>query len=510
MLSSCATLQKDFPRAESHALPPATDTGTALYVGSEVGQRQGQSGFRLLTLSTNALLSRIALIDHAAHSLDLQYYIYHNDATGRLVTQHLLSAADRGVRVRLLLDHLKIAPKEAALLEVLDAHERVEVRFFNPFSTRSPGALSIATEMMMEGRRLNRRMHNKLLVEDNVVAILGGRNIGDDYFDASSDLRFRDLDLVAIGPVVPAASASFDQYWNAEFSYPLKAFKARHATAAEIEAARQELTRDVRAFEQSDYAKEVSEDLPDGPSAARRGDWFWGPAELVADKPEKVEADTKEDHARRIRIGPRLKTVMDEAQHELLLISPYFIPGDRGTAYFTALEQRGVQVKVLTNSLASTDEPLVHAAYVHYRKDLLAGGVQLYELKPAAVEQQKTTAAAESSGISLHAKAFQVDRRYVFVGSLNIDPRSRLLNTEIGVIVDCPPLAEAVTEYFGTATQPGNAYELVLEPPTDPHGKLRWQPSDGKGEEHAHEPGANPKRRMQVALMRLFPIDGLL
>ena len=201
---------------------------------------------------------------------------------------------------------------------------------------------------------------------------------------------------------------------------------------------------------------------------------------------------------------------MDEAKVEMMLISPYFIPGDTGTAYLAGLAQRGVTVKVLTNSLASTDEPLVHAAYVHYRRELLAGGVHLYELKPAAVEKQKTTAAAESSGISLHAKAFQVDRRYVFIGSLNLDPRSRLLNTEMGVIVDCPPLAEALTQFFETATLPGNAYALKLDPPGEVHGHLSWQEQGKPGEDHGHEPGANPKRRLQVAVMRMFPIDGLL
>jgi putative cardiolipin synthase len=426
------------------------------------------------------------------------------------VAQHLLTAADRGVRVRLLLDHLKVSPEEAALFEVLDAHERIEVRFFNPFSSRSPGPLSMVTEMVMDGRRLNRRMHNKLLVADNVVAVLGGRNIGGEYFDASSDLRFRDLDVVAIGAVVPAASQSFDQYWNSEFAYPMAAFKTRRVGADELAQARKALKDDVRAFEQSDYAEAVMEDLPEGPSAARRGEWFWGSAELVADKPEKVEADPEGERSRTLRIGPRLKALMDEASSELKLISPYFVPGDTGTAFLAGLERRGVQVKVLTNSLASTDEPMVHAAYVHYRRDLVVGGVQIYELKPDAKAAQESTAKASSSGISLHAKAFEVDGRYVFIGSLNLDPRSRLLNTEMGVIVDSPELAAAVTQYFDTAALPANAYEVALDPPT-PQGTLIWRASNDQGEErHTIEPQASPKRRVQVMVMRLFPIDGLL
>jgi putative cardiolipin synthase len=356
-----------------------------------VGQRQGQSGFRLLTLSTNALLSRIALIDHAAHSLDLQYYIYHNDATGRLVTQHLLSAADRGVRVRLLLDHLKIAPRKRRCSRSWTRHERVEVRFFNPFSTRSPGALDRDRDDD-GGARLNRRMHNKLLIEDNVVR------------DPRRPQHRRRLFRRELGPALPRPRPgrdrarwcrprprAFDQYWNAEFSYPLKAFKARHATDGEIEEARQALTRDVRAFEQSDYAKEVSEDLPDGPSAARRGDWFWGPAELVADKPEKVEADTKEDHARRIRIGPRLKTGDGRG-------------ATRAAADLALLHPRRSRHCVLQRARAArrAGEGPDQLARVHRRaararrlralpQGPAGGGVQLYELKPAAVEQQKTT-----------------------------------------------------------------------------------------------------------------------
>jgi putative cardiolipin synthase len=461
-----------------------------------------------MTLSTNALMSRIALSDHAEHSIDLQYYIFKNDATGRLVAQRLLSAADRGVRIRILLDHHKVE-NEIGMLEALDAHDQIEVRLFNPYNTKEPTLVSKVSQFVLEGQRLNRRMHNKSFIVDNVVAVVGGRNIGDDYFDASDETKFRDLDLIAIGSVVRDASRSFDAYWNSDAAYPLAAFRTKHKDKGDLAKLREDLVKDVRSFAQSDYAQAVMNELPSGPTADRRGEWFWGPAELVADQPEKVQA--KGDR-RDLRIGPKLKTEVDATRSELLLMSPYFIPGDEGAAYLTGLAKRGVAVKVLTNSLASTDEPAVHSAYVHYRHPLLEGGVEIYELRPSPLENQGLTSQGASSGISLHAKAFVVDRKTVFIGSMNMDPRSRLLNTEMGLIVDCPPLADAVTRFFTTATSPANAYKVTLEAGNGTeHGHLLWTWTDRDAPlTTVHEPGASPKRRVQVALLRLLPIDGIL
>jgi putative cardiolipin synthase len=503
-LQACSTLPPSSDKAQTHHLAPATDTASAQYAHAEVNQHQHQSGFRLLTLSTNALLSRVALADHAAHSIDLQYYIFANDMTGHLMMQHLLAAADRGVRVRMLIDDNNFDDKDH-LFEALDSHPNIEIRLFNPFQTRDPSLLSRATQFMLEWRRLNRRMHNKSFIVDTNVAVIGGRNIGDPYFDAGSDTHFRDLDVVAIGPVVQQASEAFDAYWNCDAAYPLNQLKKTDASGQQLTAARELLKRDARAFAQSDYAQSVLDELPDGPTADKRGAWFWGDAQLVADQPEKIEA-THDVPA--LRIGPQLKTMLDSAQHEILATTPYFIPGDAGTQHLVSLAQSGLSIKILTNSLASTDETAAHAGYVHYRKTLVEGGVQLYELKPSSGQSQPSTSLGQSSGISLHAKTIVVDSRQVFIGSLNMDQRSKLLNTEMGVIVDSPGLAKAVSDFFQTATQPSNAYQLSIDPASH---QLTWQAQDdGKPVTYHSDPGATTKRRTEVTVLRLFPIDGLL
>jgi len=503
-LQACSTLPAPEDKEQTHHLPPATDTASARYTHAEVDKHQHQSGFRLLTLSTNALLSRVALADHAMHSIDLQYYIFANDMTGHLMLQHLLAAADRGVRVRILIDDNNFDDKDH-LFEALDSHPNIEIRLFNPFQTRNPSLVSRFTQFMLEWRRLNRRMHNKSFIVDNEVAIVGGRNIGDPYFDAGSDTHFRDLDVVAIGPVVQQASEAFDGYWNCDAAYPLNKLKKTDGSDQKLVAARQLLQQDVRAFAQSDYAQSVLDELPDGPTADKRGAWFWGDAELVADQPEKIEAKHDEPA---LRIGPRLKAMIDSAQHEILATTPYFVPGDAGTKHLVSLAQSGITVKILTNSLASTDETAAHAGYVHYRKAIVSGGVELYELKPSSGQSQPSTSLGQSSGISLHAKTIVVDSRQVFIGSLNMDQRSKLLNTEMGVIVDSPGLAKAISDFFQTATQPSNAYRVEIAPTSH---QLIWEADDeGKPVTYQDDPGATTKRRAEVTLLRMLPIEGLL
>lgn len=506
-LAACAPPRPDLVKQPSTALPPATNTPGARYVHTEAARHLDQSGFRLLTRSNNALMSRISLADHAEHSIDLQYYIFNNDETGRLVAQRLLLAADRGVRVRLLVDDIN-AGDTLNMLDALDTHPNMEVRRFNPFATRKPSMLSKATQFLLDGHRLNRRMHNKSFIVDGNVAIIGGRNIGNDYFDASDATNFRDLDLIAIGPVVKQASRAFDEYWNCDAAYPVTAF-GEHADHYDLAKLRKELAQDARSFAQSDYAQAILEEDFNGATADRPGKWFWGPAELVADQPESIDA-TKDQPG--LRIGPDIKAMTDSARHSLRLISPYFIPGDIGTRYLGSLAQRGIDVKVLTNSLASNDEPAVYSGYSRYRRRLLESGVQLYELRPAEGAPQRATAGGTSSGVSLHAKAVVVDNRKVFIGSMNMDARSRVLNTEMGIIVDSAPLAAAVIHFFDAATLPTSAYRVVLIPQGEPHaGDMQWQASkDGKPVTFDHDPDATVQRRAEVQLLKLLPIESLL
>ena len=503
---ACSSLRKDFVKEPSTAVPPSHDTPSSRYIEGELKQHADLSGFRLLTRNTNALMSRVALIDHAAHTIDMQYYIFADDDTGRLVAQRLIAAADRGVRVRLLLDDMTFDDSRH-VFDALDAHANIEVRRFNPFNTTSPSLPSKIGQFIVEGQRLNRRMHNKSFIVDNVVAIVGGRNIGDAYFDASYDTNFTDLDVVAIGSVVPQASKAFDAYWNSDAAYPVSAFKDAHVTDADLARLREQLRAHARAFAESDYAQAALEEFPNGPTADRRGEWFWGPGELVADEPEKIE--TSKD-VPTFRIGPKVRQILDAAKQDVYITSPYLVPGDSGTAYLTGLAGRGVDVAVLTNSLASTDEPAAYAGYSHYRTKLLEGGVRLYEMRATPSSAQAATAYGTSGGIALHAKAIIVDMRYVFVGSMNMDQRSKLLNTEMGVIVDCPPLATAVTEFFRKAIAPDNAYQVIVAGSGHP-GQLQWLvESHGIRTVIDSEPEASAGRKFEFELLRLLPLDGLL
>ena len=505
VLGACATLRTDVPKPASSAIAGVADSASTRYVAGEIAAHPGESGFRVLQGNANALMSRVVLADSARHSIDVQYYIFVNDSTGRLLAQRLLSAADRGVRVRILLDDLDIS-KEDRLLDALDAHPNIEVRLFNPFRFRQRSLLSKAGQFLIEGARLNRRMHNKSFIVDGMQAIVGGRNIGDAYFDAGDDVHFRDLDVLAIGPVVPQVAAMFDRYWNSDAAFPVTAYGA-DANADHLARLRDRLLREARAFSESDYAQAAAEEMPNGPSAERKGAWYWGDARLVADDPEKVDPDVERNT---MHIAPAVKTVLDGARQQALLVSPYFIPGKLGVQLLAALAQRGAEIEVLTNSLAATDEPEVHAGYARYREDLLDAGIALYEFKPIGGRTGQR-AYGTSSGVSLHAKTMVVDHHQVFVGSMNFDPRSRSLNTEMGVIVDSPGLAGAIERFFASASAPDNAYHVVLDAGDGGSKTMQWITREGEVERrYTHDPQTSVWKRTKVQLLGLLPIEGLL
>jgi putative cardiolipin synthase len=507
-LCACSTLRTDFVKKPSAAIAPIADTPATRYVQAEIAAHPGQSGFRLLVSNQNALMSRIVLTDQARHSIDLQYYIFANDATGRLLAQRLLAAADRGVRVRVLLDDIDIA-NEDDLLNALDVHPNIEVRLFNPFRYRQRSMPSKIAQFLLEGARLNRRMHNKSFIVDCMQAIVGGRNIGDAYFDVGDDVHFRDLDALAIGPVVPEIAASFDTYWNSDAVFSVRAYSGDAATRQNLAHARAALGRSARTFSESDYAQALAWELPNGPSADQRGGWLWGDARLIADSPQKADPD-EDPHA--AHIDHQIRGVLDAARQQALLVSPYYIPGDEGVSLLETLRGRGVDIKVLTNSLAATDEPEVLAAYARYRRRLLRAGVELYEFRPIG-GTNAGSALGRSSGVSLHAKAMVVDHHEVFIGSMNFDPRSRYLNTEMGVIADSPALAAAVEQFFAHATTPQNSFQVVLEPASGVSSwrAMRWIGTvDGKTVQYSHDPDVSAWKRVEADLMRFLPIEGLL
>ena len=500
----CASLPTDVARSDSRALRDTEATRLGQASRSVLQAHPDQSGFRPLRSGVDALLARIVLAEAAQRSLDVQYYIWHDDFTGRHFANALLRAADRGVRVRVLLDDVGVQTNDETLLN-LDAHPQVEIRLFNPVATRSFRMLGMLTDFS----RANRRMHNKAFVADNQAAILGGRNIGDEYFGASDEVLFGDLDVLTIGPGVGDVSEAFDRFWNASASIPVSALLGRSGQAAELDALRARLAAFIESQRDSPYVARAQAQLAERMVSDRDG-VFWGSARLLYDDPAKIDRppEVTEGH-----LLPQFAAQGSPTRSELLIVSPYFVPGDGGVARLRGLVERGVRVTVLTNSLAATDVGAVHAGYQRYREGLLEAGVNLYELRPDAVTEVGAKAKKEGiagSRASLHAKTFVFDRRAVFIGSLNLDPRSVRLNTEIGVVCESPPLAEDLS-----ASIERNLDQVAwrLERIADPSGTVRieWLESGPGGtRRHVSEPEVSAWRKLSVWLLGLLPIESQL
>jgi putative cardiolipin synthase len=504
ILGGCASLPSNVERNESHALQDTATTTLGRQIGAALQTHPGQSGFRPLKSGVDALLARILLADTAQRSLDVQYYIWHDDLTGRLFANALLRAADRGVRVRVLLDDVGAQANDEVLLN-LDSHPNVEIRLFNPVASRSFRGLDMLTDFS----RVNRRMHNKAFVADNQAAILGGRNIGDEYFEASSEVAFGDLDVLTVGPVVDEVSSAFDQFWNALSSYPITALLGQSVDSEGLAALRADLATYVEANRDSPYIAHAGSRLAEE-SASGRYDFSWGKAHLLYDDPSKISRapEVTEGH-----LMPQFSGIGSQIGQELLIISPYFIPGKTGVAWLRGLVERGVRVTVLTNSLAATDVGVVHSGYQRYREALLEGGIVLYELKPGAVQAAKPEKKAKgygSSRASLHAKSFVFDRSSVFIGSLNLDPRSIQLNTEIGVVCESKPLAEDIS---GALERNLDSIAWRLERVVDASGSahIEWIEARDEGERrYSAEPEVSAMRRFSVWFLGLLPIESQL
>jgi len=498
LLAGCAQLppRPDLPAAA--ALEPSESTPLDQATAPLEAQHPGQSAFRLVVEGTEAFVSRVQSARMAARSLDVQSYIWHMDLTGTFFIQELLLAADRGVRVRLLLDDMD-ARNDNDMLAALAAHPNIEVRTFNPFASRS-GAMRFMAEATTSFERINRRMHNKSWIADNRLAIVGGRNVGDEYFGASEGVNFIDLDFAMIGPVVREASVSFDRYWNSPSAYPIETLDPAAVTADALDRLREKLRSHSAQAEQSRYAQALRAD--DAIERMVAGDWpmQWSANfRFVSDDPLKVTM--KERDAKRTNVGATLVPLVAAAEKQLSIISPYFVPGEEVTTRFGNMAGSGTAVRILTNSLAANDVAAVHGGYSRHRKDLLEGGVQLWELKPLPGSEDNASFFG-SSGASLHTKAFAVDSRGLFVGSYNLDPRSTWLNCEQGVFAQSEPLAVQLEEIFDRQTAGEHAWHVSLE-----EGKLQW--TDGH-ETVDHDPHASWGRRFQAWLARTLRLDAQL
>jgi len=431
----------------------------------------------------------VLLARAAERSLDVQYYIWHADTSGGLLAHELWQAAERGVRVRLLLDDNNTRGADEAIA-ALDAHPNIEVRLFNPYANRGFRLGELATDFA----RLNRRMHNKSFTADNQAAIVGGRNVGDEYFGADSPVEFADLDVLAVGAVVPEVSAAFDAYWNSESAYPAASLIDQAGQLRPLE--RIEEQPDAARYLQAVRATPLVQMLLSGSLPLE-----WAAARVVQDDPAKVLHPPEKTE---LHLLPRLEKAMGKPLRELDLVSPYFVPTKDGAAALTALAESGVRVRVLTNSLAATDVSPVHAGYAKYREELLRAGVRLFELKPN-VEDVKTKdkgRGAGNSDASLHAKTFGVDRSRIFVGSFNFDPRSARLNTEMGIVVESQTLASRLSEALDR-DMANVAYEVRLSS----DGSLEWVERDVR---HTSEPGAGVLKRLWIGFLSILPIEWLL
>jgi putative cardiolipin synthase len=490
-VSGCAgtPAQQDGP---SQALP-ASQSSFGRSIMAQAAPHEGRSGFRLLPNSTEAFMARAELIRNAKTSLDLQYYIVHDGLSTRALIDELLKAADRGVRVRILLDDTTSDGLDE-VIATLAAHPNIQIRLFNPLNLgRSTGATRTLGRLFNLSLQ-HRRMHNKLWLADSAVAIVGGRNLGDEYFDAEPNLNFTDIDMLSVGPVAEQLGHSFDQYWNSTLSKPVDDFIYWPPDMKDLAKARERL---AASLEQAHVEKKaLYERLMAYKTQPRMKTWLneliWAHNQALWDAPTKVLSRAEPDP--HLLLTTQLSPDLLNVHQELMMISAYFVPGQDGVTYLTGLSDKGVSVSLLTNSLEATDVPAVHGGYAPYRKALLAHGVKLFELRrqpgdpsnrgsgPSFLRTRTLKGGSESS---LHSKAMIFDRQKTFVGSFNFDPRSVLWNTEVGVLVDSPELTEYLRELALQGMAPAISYQAKLE-----NDRVVWVTEDnGKMHTLYKEPG---------------------
>ena len=514
LLTACASVPRDYPKEVTYALanPELTESGRGF--AEFAAEHPGKSAFHLLPAGVDAFIARAAVAEGAQHTLDVQYYIVHDGLTTRVLIDRLLKAADRGVRVRLLVDDTASHGKDYNTAR-LSAHPNIQVRVFNALYGGRGDALQRGLGMLGDLGRMHRRMHNKLWLADNMVGIVGGRNLGDEYFAAKKDVNFADLDVVALGPVVGELSRSFDEYWNSRWAVPIEAFVPAPPAQADLIRARRALERSIeeRRAQESEYVRRLqsSEFLAD--LRDQRVPVVWANAYATWDDPEKIGTAGEPEDA--LLMTTRLRELIGEVDRDLLLVSPYFIPGKDGVASLAELTSRGVGVTVLTNSLAATDVAAVHAGYAPYRADLVRAGVRLYEMRASSGAGQANIDRSlfiGSSSASLHTKAAAFDHSAVFIGSLNLDPRSELWNTEVGLYIESPELSDQLWALTEIGLQPEHSYrvEQTDAAADGSGGRLVWVTEEaGEMKTYKSEP-ASLWRRFSVWFSGLLIPEELL
>jgi putative cardiolipin synthase len=506
LLSACGALPTQADRPFSPAQQPSVDR-PLVRIAQDSSPAPALTGFRLMPDGLYSLDARIQLIRRASDSLDVQYYLIQDDRTGRLLMRNLRDAALRGVRVRLLVDDLFTAGSDP-MFSGLAAFPNVEVRLFNPFCCARESTAGKYIASILDFRRLNRRMHNKLFIADGVVAVMGGRNIADEYFTRSATSNFIDMDVFVVGPVVRQLASIFDAYWNSPQAYPVETIVGESADREEARRGFDHLVDDgeqmrslvLPPFDILGYGP-ISDDLDSG-----RLGLVWGTAVAFADQPGKVVA-TSAEMARSMSAQMNVMDRVKAAESDVVISSPYFVPGSMGVQDFGDLRKRNVKVTIFTNSLAANDVPLVHTGYARYRVALLRTGVDLYELSPTRTRHNKRLMFPGASLGRLHAKTAVIDQSTVYIGSVNLDPRSESTNTELGLFARCPELAKEVIRVINIS-QLQSSYRLRFAPDGQ---SLEWLVGDEQGEVVlSEEPELTLFIRLQNMLLAPFVPEQLL
>lgn len=485
-------------RPSSQAIKASTSTPLGR-IALAPPRRAGDSGVIALLDGPDAFAARVAMIRAAQVALDVQYYIWQRDATGLILLEELRRAAERGVRIRLLLDDNGITGLDDDLA-AFDALPNVEVRLFNPFILRTLKPLGYAFDFF----RLNRRMHNKSLTADGAVTVLGGRNIGDIYFSFGEGVHFLDTDVMAVGQAAADVGADFDRYWASGSAHRIDRIVSKRSGRS-LDGLITDAHTAASSIEGRLYADRLRQSNIIGNIATGEVHFEWTFVALVSDDPRKGLGEAKVKDL----LFPQLMALLTRPGQSVDLVSAYFVPGQQFTEALAALSRSGIRVRILTNSQAATDVVVVHSAYVKYRSDLLVAGVQLFELKPGFSTQDESAVAgfAGSTRASLHSKTLAIDEDSIFVGSFNFDPRSLRLNTEMGVLIQSPRMAKALAAAFSDRF-PGLSYR----PELTGNATVVWEETgpDGTTIHHQEEPGSTPFSRLFLSFLGLLPIEWLL
>jgi putative cardiolipin synthase len=486
LIFACTHVRKDYPEPEpSFALEPGQQ-GPFADLEAAFSQRHGtqKSGFLLLDHNGESLNWRLALIDEAQHALDVQYYLWYDDDSGRLIFKRIWDAANRGVRVRLIADGLLFVGQGKGIAAI-DSHPNIEVRIFNPWEQQSRRSKKSVQTL----ERFNYRMHNKIITADNHITIMGGRNLGNDYFGLHDAYNFLDLDVLGVGPVARLASEIFDHFWNSTWVIPGYAYSEEVQKGALDELVQSEIER----LKKSDRLQNFPLERQNWTERLKSlmGRLHLGVSRTVFDALEEDDISQ--------RMATELPEFTKTAQKELLINNAYLIPDEEMLAEAGQIVQRGIKLRIITNSLGSQDVPAVNSHYGPYRKQILEAGIELYELRSdAPLKDLVDTSPVVSGFVGLHSKTSVVDRSRVYIGSFNLDPRSRNINTEMGVLIDSPELAEELAQMTERLMEPDNSWQVKL----DDKGKLMWESGAGTVK---RQPARNFWQRVQDVFFKIFP-----